>query len=69
LLVVSFPDWILKIGLWIIPIIFSLRAIGDFKYIGFFKQVKATEFARLDTVFYSPLCVMIALIGFILLAK
>jgi hypothetical protein len=69
LVVISFPGWITKIGLWLIPIIFSLRAIGDFKYIGFFKQIKTTEFAQLDTVFYSPLCVTIALIGFVVTAN
>jgi hypothetical protein len=29
------PDWILKYGSWIIPSIFILRAIGEFKYVGF----------------------------------
>ncbi len=56
-----------NIGLWVIPIIFALRAIGDFKYVGFFKQIKSTEFANLDTMFYSPLCIIIALVGFILI--
>ncbi|MDR7132590.1 uncharacterized membrane protein YidH (DUF202 family) [Algoriphagus sp. 4150] len=65
----KFPYWIKIIGLWIIPIIFALRALGDFKYIGFFKQIKSTEFAKLDTLFYSPLCLFIALIGFVLLSK
>tara|TARA_B110000114_G_C14805726_1_gene282643 strand:+ start:22 stop:468 length:447 start_codon:yes stop_codon:yes gene_type:complete len=58
-----------NIGLWVIPIIFILRAFGDFKYIGFFKQIKSTEFAHLDTVFYSPLCLTIGIIGFILTSK
>jgi len=58
-----------NIGLWVIPIIFVLRALGDFKYIGFFKQIKSTEFAYLDTIFYSPLCLTIAIIGFVLTNK
>jgi hypothetical protein len=33
-----------------------LRAIGDFRLVGFFKRVRETRFARLDTLFYSPLC-------------
>ena len=33
-----------------------LRAIGDFRLVGFFKRVRGTRFARLDTLFYSPLC-------------
>ena len=55
-----------NIGLWVIPIIFAIRALGDFKYIGFFKQIKTTEFGNLDTLFYSPLCLAIAVIGFTL---
>ncbi|WP_283641652.1 DUF3995 domain-containing protein [Mesonia mobilis] len=52
-----------KLLLWIIPIIFLIRSIGDFRFFGFFKQVKGTEFANLDSVFYSPLCLIIAVIG------
>jgi hypothetical protein len=48
---------------WIIPTIFLLRAIGDFKYVGFFKSVKGTEFAKYDNQFYAPLCLTIAVIG------
>lgn len=51
---------------WLIPIIFLFRAIGDFRYIGFSKKVKNTAFAKKDTQFYSPLCLSIAAIGFIL---
>lgn len=64
-----FPRWLRKTGMWAIPIVFALRALGDFKYVGFFKQIKSTEFAYLDTVFFSPLCLTIAIIGFVLLSK
>lgn len=43
-----------------IGILFLLRAIGDFKYIGFFKSIKDTPFARMDTKYYAPLCLIIA---------
>ena len=33
-----------------------LRAIGDFKLVGFFKRVRGSPFSRLDTLLYSPLC-------------
>jgi len=56
------PVWILKYGSWIIPSIFILRAIGEFKYIGFFKKVKKTEFGKLDTKFFSPLCLTIGIL-------
>lgn len=41
--------------------LFLLRAIGDFKYVGFFKRVKNSDFARYDTLAYSPLCCALAL--------
>ncbi|SOC06562.1 uncharacterized protein DUF3995 [Ureibacillus xyleni] len=43
-------------------IVFLLRAIGEGKYVGFFKKIKHTRFAKQDTAFYSPLCVWISLI-------
>ena len=36
------------------------RAIGEFRYVGFFKRVRGTKFARLDTLLYSPLCLLLA---------
>lgn len=57
---VSLPAWINHYGLWILAGIFLFRAIGDFKYIGFFKRVRMGTFARLDTRFYSPLCLLLA---------
>jgi hypothetical protein len=47
-------------GLWAVSVIFLIRAIGEFRYIGFFKREKGSLFARLDTRFYSPLCLLIA---------
>ncbi len=46
---------IMVYGSWIIPSIFMLRAMGDFKYIGFFKSISNTKFGKLDTKFFSPL--------------
>ena len=57
------PSWIIKYGKWIVPAIFMFRAIGDFKYVGFFKRIQSTEFACLDSRLYSPLCLTIAIIG------
>ena len=59
----NLPEWIMKYGSWIIPIIFLLRAIGEFKYVGFFKSVKKTDFGKLDTKFFSPLCLIIGIFG------
>ncbi len=42
-------------------VVLLLRAIGDFRLVGFFKRVRDTHFARLDTVVYSPLCLALAI--------
>jgi len=42
---------------WLLSGVFFIRSIGDFKTIGFFKKVKTTEFAKYDTLIYSPLCI------------
>jgi hypothetical protein len=44
------------------------RAVGEFKYVGFFKRVRGSRFARLDTLLYSPLCLLLAL-GVTLVAR
>jgi hypothetical protein len=59
----NIPDWTIKYIGWIIPIIFLLRAIGDFKYAGFFKRIKDTEFGKWDSKLFSPLCLFIGICG------
>lgn len=47
---------------WLISAIALLmfaRAIGESELVGFFKEVKGSTFARLDTWVYSPLCVVL----------
>jgi uncharacterized protein (DUF2062 family) len=41
--------------------VFLARSIGDFRLVGFFKRVRASQFARLDTFFYAPLCLILGL--------
>jgi hypothetical protein len=53
-------------GALLISIAFFTRAIGDFKFIGFFKTVKATRFAVNDTQLFSPFCVFIAVISLLI---
>ncbi len=60
------PNWIANYFGWVISSIFTLRAIGDFKYVGFFKKIKDTEFGKKDTQLFSPLCLGMGVIGFIL---
>ncbi|BDD03899.1 DUF3995 domain-containing protein [Aureibacter tunicatorum] len=59
----NLPEWIIKYGNWVIPIIFLLRAVGEFKYVGFFKTVKNTKFGKWDTKLFSPLCFVIGIFG------
>jgi hypothetical protein len=44
-----------------LAVILLLRAIGDFRLVGFFKRIRHTRFARLDTIVYSPLCLAMAI--------
>lgn len=50
-----------------LSLIFALRAIGEFNAVGFFKKIKNTEFARYDTKYYSPLCLILS-VAFAVLA-
>ncbi len=60
------PNWIFYSGTWVISLLFLLRIIGDFRYIGFFKSVSDTDFARWDTMLFSPLCLFIAAAAFLI---
>ena len=63
LIQVQLPNWMILYVGWIISAIFLLRAIGEFKYVGFFKKIRNTKFGRLDTKLFSPLCLGITIIG------
>jgi len=52
--------WFQGIGFLVLTVLFTLRAIGDFNYVGFFKKKKGTLFAQRDTTIYIPLCLFIA---------
>ncbi len=49
--------WILSSVIVVAAVVMLARAIGDFHLVGFFKTVTASEFARLDSRYFSPLCV------------
>lgn len=57
------PSAYLDYGNYAVIIIFTLRAIGDFKYCGFFKRIKEGEFAKNDSKIYSPLCLAISILA------
>ncbi|MBF0233866.1 MAG: DUF3995 domain-containing protein [Desulfamplus sp.] len=41
-----------------IGVILLVRAVGDFKYAGFFKRIKDSNFAKYDYWLYSPFCLI-----------
>ncbi|OPH48472.1 hypothetical protein BC351_08365 [Paenibacillus ferrarius] len=45
-----------RIGCVVCGSVFLLRAIGDFRFVGFFKKINHSVFAKNDTWLYSPLC-------------
>ncbi|RQR65828.1 DUF3995 domain-containing protein [Burkholderia sp. Bp9126] len=51
----------LAAGTIVLALIFAVRAVGDFRYVGFFKRIRGSRFARLDTLCYSPLCAALSL--------
>ena len=40
-------------------IVFVARAIGDFKYLDFFKKIYNSSFSKKDTFYFSPLCLVL----------
>ncbi|MDX2438054.1 MAG: DUF3995 domain-containing protein [Acidobacteriota bacterium] len=57
------PSWVPRSGIWVVATIFAARAVGDFRYVGFFKKVRHTAFARNDTLIFSPLCAAISMLS------
>jgi hypothetical protein len=60
-------DILRKYGIWAIIVIFLVRAIGDFRYVGFFKKYRNTKFGKNDTKYYSPLCLLIGILGIMII--
>jgi len=53
--------WTIRIALSLAALGMLARAVGDFTLVGFFKSVRGSRFARMDTILYSPLCVLLGL--------
>jgi hypothetical protein len=61
LLVISrLPPALIQVGALGVAVVLAARGIGDFRLVGLFKRVRGTRFARLDSRFYSPLCLALA---------
>jgi hypothetical protein len=43
-----------------VAVAFLLRGMGDFRYVGLFKRVRDTPFARMDSRLYTPLVLVLA---------
>jgi hypothetical protein len=52
-----------------IAAIFFIRFVGDFKFVGITKKIKNTVFANNDTKYYTPLCLLLAIINLIIAGK
>ncbi|MBI3649929.1 MAG: DUF3995 domain-containing protein [Acidobacteria bacterium] len=63
------PQWIFYSGTWTLCLLFFIRAIGNFKLVGFCKQVHDTDFAYWDTRLFSPLCLLISVLAFSIAIK
>jgi Protein of unknown function (DUF3995) len=55
------PCWVSHGAAGVLGAVFVLRALGDFRLMGFFKSVRGTRFAVRDTWLYSPLCLLLGL--------
>jgi hypothetical protein len=55
------PAMVIQWGCFVPAALLLLRAIGDFRLVGFFKTVRGSRFAWLDSALYSPLCLAMAL--------
>ena len=53
------PGW-LRLANGVLAAGFALRALGDFRYVGLGKRIRHTTFARRDTCYYTPLCLLLA---------
>lgn len=48
--------WLGAAGSASVGVVLVARAVGDFRYVGFFKRVRGSRFAVLDSRLFSPLC-------------
>jgi hypothetical protein len=59
-LLIPIPENTLSALVYSLAFAFLARAIGEFRLVGFFKRVRGTTFAQLDSLVYSPLCLVMA---------
>ena len=57
----SFPPRLATFATVVLGAILVLRAVGDFRLVGFFKTVRGTAIAHWDSVLYSPIALGLGL--------
>ncbi len=53
------PRFAFRVGSAGVGLVLVARAVGEGRYVGFFKRELGTEFARRDSWLYSPLCLVL----------
>lgn len=66
---IQLPEILINYGYWFLGAVLIIRSIGEFKYVGLFKKVKNTSFAKNDTKYYTPLCISLVIIITLILFK
>lgn len=61
LLPAALPDRWIRLGTWGVAGAFAARAVGEFRYVGLFRRVRGTPFAKWDAWLFTPLCAGIAI--------
>jgi hypothetical protein len=54
------PSTLVRVGALGVAVVLAARGVGDFRLVGLFKRVRGTQFARLDSRVYTPLCFALA---------
>jgi hypothetical protein len=53
------PRGLIRGATLLLGVLFVLRALGERRYVGLFKTVTETPFARWDTALFTPLCLLL----------
>ena len=54
------PTGWIDVGTWGVALAFAARTVGEFRYVGLFRRVRDTRFARWDARLFTPLCALMA---------
>jgi hypothetical protein len=57
----ALPQTWVQAGTVVVGTALIMRAIGDFRFVGFFKRVRDTPFAEWDTRLFSPVSLMLGI--------